>query len=94
MTSASMVCGPAGRHWSREPSSTPETQVGLGHPQPTPELVARLGLAAMALSLEAFLMSIADEQAAGEPPDAGRFSSSLPNWLETTHVAGAMSGAG
>jgi hypothetical protein len=48
----------------------------------------------MALSLEAFLLSMADERAAGDRQMAGQFSSSLPNWLETTNLAGAMSGAG
>jgi hypothetical protein len=49
--------------------------------------VARLGLAAMTLSLEAFLKSIADEVAAGDRQMAVRFSASLKTWLETTNLA-------
>ena len=55
--------------------------------QSTPKLVARLGLAAMTLSLEAFLKSIADELAAGDRQMAVRFSASLKTGLETTNLA-------
>jgi hypothetical protein len=49
--------------------------------------VATLGLAAMTLSLEAFLKSLADGLAAGDRQMAVRFSASLKTWLETTNLA-------
>ncbi len=52
----------------------PRLRVLRARLQATPELAARLGLAAMTLSLEAFLKSIADELAAGDRQMAVRFS--------------------
>ena len=65
----------------------PRLRVLRARLQPTPELVARLGLAAMTLSSEAFLKSIADESAAGDRQMAVRFSASLKTLLETTNFA-------
>ena len=48
----------------------------------------------MTLSLEAFLKFIADELAAGDRHMAVRYSASSNTWLETTNIAGAMSGTG